>query len=197
MESVEYLYSTNSFLTSSPNVMQYLPLFMLPQRINAIRMLTFHWTSLPNNIVNMVLDGLSPRVSQGLREQHICWKELRAAATYPHAWNQIWHNIAAMAGLKTLIVKLEIDFPTPTSNWGNLNQETSDILLAPILGVIRPTTFILSLPFPAMDSEVARAERLAKLNWYQLPTAVGASWEGVDPWDALPHCTIRRVRADG
>jgi hypothetical protein len=151
--------------------MQYLPLFILPQRIDFIHNLTFHWMYLPNQIFRM------------LSCEHEDRKAVQQAANYPHAWGVIWHNIAAMKGLKILNVKLHV-----WDSWANLNEEAAKMLLAPIKEVTVPKTFILSLPFPAMNRGVPHTSHYPWESW-----RVDEGWAGIDPWDNALHCTIHRT----
>jgi hypothetical protein len=163
-EAICYLYSANTFMSSDSEVMEHLPILLLPQRIDVIRSLTFLWV-LPLDPLNVL--------------------EQEARETYPEffgrpgVWKTIWHNISNMKGLQTLNVKLKV-WPAA---WQSINKETATQLLLPIKEGVRPKEFILSLPFPAMDGSTP-------LNTF--PWSAVDGWEGIDPWDDL-HCTIRRV----
>jgi hypothetical protein len=146
--------------------MEYLPLALLPQRINAIRKLWFLW-QLPNG-PPMILPELSgPGMEAHLKRQK--------------KWRKIWQIISTMAGLRELHIKLKI-----TAEWATLNREAAAELLEPIKQVTRPEAFLLSLPFPAMYEGMPHAT--ARWSW-----AARNGWEGSDPWDDLPNCMIRRV----
>lgn len=84
-----------------------------------------------------------------------------------------------MKGLQTLNVKLDVYDDV----WGSINKVTAKRIMAPIKEVTAPKTFILSLPFPAMDGTAPKAN---------LPWTITEGWDGVDPWDELP-CTIWRT----
>lgn len=151
-------------MTADEEVMEHLPILLLPQRIDAIRSLTFLWA--------LRLDPLH-LVEQEARE---IYPEFFGR---PGIWKTIWHNISDMKGLQTLNVKLKVWPP----GWQSINKETATQLLLPIKEVVRPKEFILSLPFPAMDGSIP----LDPFPW----SAVDG-WDGIDPWDEL-RCTIRRV----
>jgi hypothetical protein len=159
--------------------MMYLPSLLLPQRIDAIQTLYFNWIDLPSHISTLLrFEGK---------------EDVQATLTYPTAWTTIWRNISAMKGLRTLLVNLSICSDVWSRSWGNMNETTSDELLAPIKEVTRPSTFILSLPFPRMKNSVAQREmRDRDFTVYEYTLGVHGDWDGIDPWDAL-HCTIRRT----
>jgi hypothetical protein len=151
-------------MTSDKDVMEYLPILVLPQRIDAIRSLTFHW-----HLIFTPLEILQQQA-----------RETNQDNTGPSVtWRQIWHNLSTMNSLHTLDVKLDV----LKVYWGSVNKDTARQLLLPIREVVRPKEFILSLPFPAMDGSVP----LVTHSWSAID-----GWEGTDPWDDLP-CTIRRV----
>ncbi|KIN00784.1 hypothetical protein OIDMADRAFT_146108 [Oidiodendron maius Zn] len=164
-ESIRYLYSANTFTISQPDVIEYLPILLLPQRIDNIRSLTFY--------CNLPLDNPGSILQQEAKETD---PQFTGRAGI---WRAIWHNISAMKGLQTLNVKLNV----LSFTWQSINKETATQLLLPISEVVRPENFILSLPFPAMDGSPPEGN-------YAWAGVDG--WEGIDPWDDLP-CTIRRV----
>lgn len=150
--------------------MEFLPLGLLRQRMNAIRTVRLLW-ELPDEPFL-----LYPEYSaHGLE---IYRKRLQR-------WGRVWEIISTMTGLHELHVKLKFSSESP--RWATLNKEAAAVLLEPIKQVTKPDVFILSLPFPAMHegmSFVIRRWRGAATN----------EWEGSDPWDDLPNCTIRRVQ---
>jgi hypothetical protein len=164
-EAIPYLYSANVFALNQSNVMEYLPRLLLPQRIDTIRSLTFHWLHPidPLQTLQQELQQTDPRFI-GL----------------PSTWNAIWGNISSMKGLRTLHVKLDV----LATYWMSLNEDVATRLMQPIKKVVIPTEFILSLPFPSMVGSVPRAARFA---W-----TAPDGWQGRDPWETLP-CTVRRV----
>lgn len=163
-EAIRFLYSANTFITSTPAVLEYLPILLLPQRIDDIRSLTFYWNL--------------PLTPGGVLEQEAREADPRFIGR-PGIWRAVWQNISAMKGLQTLNVNLNVLLFT----WQNINKETATQLLLPIRKVVRPKKFILSLPFPAMDGSPPEAN----YSWAGVD-----DWEGIDPWDDLP-CTVRRV----
>ena len=80
-------------MTSDEEVMEHIPLLVLPQRVNTIRSLTFYWA--------LWLDPLN-LVEQEARE---IFPEFFGR---PGVWKTIWHNISNMKGLQTLHVKLDV-----------------------------------------------------------------------------------------
>jgi hypothetical protein len=151
-------------MTSDTEVMEYLPILILPQRVDTIRSLTFHWHLIFSPLE--ILEQQAPETNQHNTGPSVIWRA-------------IWRNLSTMSGLHNLHVKLDV----LAIYWGNINKSTARQLLFPIREVLRPKEFILSLPFPAMDGSVP----LVAHSWSAID-----GWEGTDPWDDLP-CTIRRV----
>lgn len=153
-------------MISEPAVMEYLPLALLPQRINAIRTLRFLW-QLPNSLPMIFPEFSGPGMQLLLKRQK--------------KWTKIWQIISTMTGLRELHIKLNV-----TAEWATLNREAAAELLEPIRQVTKAEIFLLSLPFPAMYEGMPHTA--ARWNW-----AARNGWEGSDPWDDLPNCMIRRV----
>ena len=86
-----------------------------------------------------------------------------------------------MVGLRELHVKLCV-----CDTWATLNKEAASYLLEPIKQVTRPEVFTLTLPFPPMYKGMQPV--VHRGSW-----AANNGWEGSDPWDDLPNCTIQRV----
>ncbi|KAE9364359.1 hypothetical protein N431DRAFT_563682 [Stipitochalara longipes BDJ] len=168
IEAIDILYSSNTFAISDPAVIEYIPLALLPQRINAIRTLRFLW-QLPNTPPIDFPDFPGPG-----REAHL--KRLRK-------WKKIWKIISTIAGLRELHIKLNVP-----GEWATLNREAAVELLEPLRQVTKPEVFLLSLPFPAMYEGMPHITM--RWSW-----AARNGWEGSDPWDELPNCTIRRVQS--
>ncbi|EPE33633.1 hypothetical protein GLAREA_06646 [Glarea lozoyensis ATCC 20868] len=164
-EAIPYLYSANEFALVHSNVMEYLPRLLLPQRIDTIRSLAFHW--------------LHPMDPLQTLQQESQQTDTRFVGL-PSTWNAIWGNISAMKGLRTLHVMLDVF----AKHWMSLNEDVAARLMQPIRKVVNPADFILSLPFPSMVGSVPSAIRF---RW-----AAPDDWQGRDPWETLP-CTIRRV----
>jgi hypothetical protein len=146
--------------------MEYLPLALLPQRMNAIRTLRFLW-QLPNG-PPMTFPEFSGLGMEIYLKRH-------------KKWRKIWQIISTMAGLRELHIKLNV-----TTEWATLNREAATELLEPIKQVTKPEIFLLSLPFPAMYKGMPHVT--IRWSW-----AARNGWEGSDPWDDLPNCMIRRV----
>jgi hypothetical protein len=146
--------------------MEYLPLALLPQRMNAIRTLRFLW-QLPNG-PPMTFPEFSGLGMEIYLKRH-------------KKWRKIWQIISTMAGLRELHIKLNV-----TTEWATLNREAATELLEPIKQVTKPEVFLLSLPFPAMYKGMPHV--IMRWSW-----AARNGWEGSDPWDDLPNCMIRRV----
>ncbi|KIN05245.1 hypothetical protein OIDMADRAFT_142952 [Oidiodendron maius Zn] len=62
-EAIRFLYSANTFITSTPAVIEYLPILLLPQRIDDIRSLTFYWniSLTPGGILEQEAREADPR----------------------------------------------------------------------------------------------------------------------------------------
>lgn len=84
-----------------------------------------------------------------------------------------------MEGLQILHVKFDV---LPVA-WQCINKEIGTQLLLPIKKVVEPREFVLSLPFPAIDSSPPQRT---------FPWSAVDGWEGSDPWDDL-QCIIKRV----
>jgi hypothetical protein len=162
-EAIPYLYSANTFELWQSYIIQHMPRLLLPQRIDMIRSLTFHWhlNLDPGQILEQASQETDPRLI-GL----------------PGIWETIWENLSAMKSLHTLHVKLDVH----ALYWRHLNQDFATRLLRPIEKVVGPKEFVLSLPFSVMDG----SRPVSSFEWN-----IGDEWQG-DPWEALP-CTIRRV----
>jgi hypothetical protein len=124
LEAIEYLYSSNAFVVSDADVMEYLPLILLPQRINSIHNLRFTWSHRTKG--------------RPLGSYETC-RQIR--------WCTIWHNLSKTQSLRKLHVRLDI---VPLF-WQSLNAESARILLEPIRDVMSPEDFMVILPFLAMN----------------------------------------------
>lgn len=145
--------------------MEYLPAILLPQRIDSITSLRFFW----------LLVGYPPLPppegsSGDVREE---WVRRQAS------WNNVWYNIASLRSLRTLEVHLEVVPPY----WQIINEQNIRVLLEPVRQVTKPETFVLKLPFQAMDGR--------RPAW-NFPWSAVNGWHGADPWEELP-CTIQRI----
>jgi hypothetical protein len=76
--------------------------------------------------------------------------EGRQAAAYPHAWNEIWRNIAAMKGLETLNVKLDIGKNWRGNNWGNLIESKPPFLPTRLITIAALLRRYLPSPHPLL-----------------------------------------------
>lgn len=166
-EAIDHLYSSNTFATHDADILEFLPLLFLPQRIDKIKSLAFTW-----RFQRYPPIGRYVNPEESYKED----QDARRAS-----WTIVWHQIASMQNLKCLSVKLNVR----DAWWGSFDPESCDMLLEPIKKVTRPDTFILTLPFPA-DS----TSRLRINSW-----SADKDWKGVDPWDDL-QCTIQRVDSD-
>lgn len=151
--------------------MYYLPSLLLPQRIKSLRSLRFKWTIKFPPLGSQ--EGYS--IEYGEEEDRRLER-----------WTTTWDNIASLQNLCDLHVKLDV----LQSGWRNINEETADVLFRPIRKVVGPDSFVLTLPFPPMDT----------MYYYQTgredvddDTDLYADWDRPDPWNSLP-CTIRRAR---
>lgn len=163
-EAIEFLYSANHF-EFNENVARFLPSILLPQRINNIH---------------------SANVTLRLYGEPPLGPDLRAAEVFQQReerrlndWVTIWHNLAAMSGLRNLCVELQV-----TDIWwsgAQLNSGRSVNLLKPIQRVMIPRSFTLVLPFPAIDGTQP----------WMVAGLAHKDRGKEDPWEAL-HCTIER-----
>lgn len=139
------MYSSNKFETHDPDALEFLPLLLLPQRINTIRSLIFTWRF--RRYPPYVHPPESYREDQNLREE---------------SWTSIWNHIASMQNLQNIHVKLDVR----DIWWGSFDPQVADMLLEPIRKVTTPKIFSLTLPFP---SDVTNRFRInpwsADKNW--------------------------------
>ncbi|KAH6717536.1 hypothetical protein BKA61DRAFT_288403 [Leptodontidium sp. MPI-SDFR-AT-0119] len=167
-EAIDILYSSNTFVVSNPAVIEYLPLSLQPQSLNTIRTLRFVWELLGNTVPPTVIHDYPQSL-------------LHIQVMHQEKWRKIWDIISAMEGLHELHVKLFVCDYT----WANLNKDAAAYLLEPVKQVTRPELFTITLPFPPMYEGMPPEVRGS---WRALN-----GWEGSDPWDDLPNCTIQRI----
>lgn len=150
--------------------MEYLPLTLLPQRLNAIRTLrlSFDFDGPPPINFDPYWPPSSPN-------------HVMTFSNRQKIWQNIWRILAAMTGLHQLDVHLRVDYA-----WDYLNRESAAEMLGPIKQVTRPNDFVLSVPIPAVYEGMPLPH--PRVLW-----AARNVWEGSDPWDDLPDCKIRRV----
>ncbi|KAL2065492.1 hypothetical protein VTL71DRAFT_3162 [Oculimacula yallundae] len=162
-EAIDIIYSSNTFVMYHASYMEYLPMTILPQRMNSISTLrlTCDFTGLPPIKANQY-----PGIMQKRYEK----------------WQNIWRILSKMAGLRRLYFNLNINY-----EWETFNRESASELLWPVKQVTRPDVFMLALPIPAMYEGMT--------NTLTRPWAA-TKWEGSDPWDDLPNCSIRRVTSN-
>lgn len=167
-ESIDILYSSNTFVISNPAVIEYLPLSLQPQLLNTIRTLRFVWELLGNTVPPTMIHDYPQSL-------------LHIQIKHQEKWRKIWGIISVMEGLHELHVKLFVCDYT----WANLNKDAAAYLLEPVKQVTRPEVFTITLPFPPMYEGMPPE---ARGSWRALN-----GWEGSDPWDDLPNCTIQRI----
>ncbi|XMA10222.1 hypothetical protein WAI453_003013 [Rhynchosporium graminicola] len=166
-EAICIIYSTNTFEITHAQQMEYLPLSILPQRMNTIRTLrlTCDFSGTPPIRAEMY--------SQYYKILHDRYKK----------WQNIWRILSEMASLRRLHFNLNVDW-----DWDTFNRESAAELLEPVKKVTRPDLFILAIPIPAMYEGMKIYPRGF---W-----AAHDGWEGSDPWDDLPNCKIRRITSE-
>jgi hypothetical protein len=173
--------------------MEYMPLVVLPSRMESIRVLHFTW-KFPTTAPPL---GARP-------ESKFYFDKLNTQQA--KRWAAIWHNLSTMCGLRSLHVRLDVRWHT----WQSLNEPSARKLLDPIRAVTAPAEFVLYLPFPAIEQRTkggvpldfsmaapgSEQERMLALmcprQQEPYPWAVSDDWIGEDPWDALENCTIVR-----
>lgn len=125
IETILILYSKNVFITSSPDVIEFLPRLLMAPRINTIRYLCFQWR----------VAGAPPVLQRGGYAS-------KGDRRRNKIWVRMWENLAAMEGLEELRVKLWFS----DQSWENLPTADINRLIEPILAVRAPRIFELSLP---------------------------------------------------
>ncbi len=129
VESVSILYSQNTFDTSNPDVIAYLPSLLLPQRLHAIRSLRFYWSL-----------TRAPTTAKDQGERSFRYND--------DVWQNIWRNLASMRGLSDLVVGIHIPFI-----WQTQWTQREVAILAPVKAVTRPACFEMILNFPSNAEE--------------------------------------------
>ncbi|KAH7342628.1 hypothetical protein BKA65DRAFT_294953 [Rhexocercosporidium sp. MPI-PUGE-AT-0058] len=168
-EAIDILYTSNTFTVSYPTTIEFLPLTLLPQRVDTIRNLRFSWDFWG-----------PPPFSESFWRGRCSDSGLITLRKRQRAWLNIWRIMAAMTGLRQLYVKLNVD-----DRWEAISLDNATELLEPIKQVTQPNHFVLSLPFPAMYENMPPPVLSGR--W------VAKGWEGSDPWDNLSNCKIQRV----
>lgn len=148
-EAISLLYSENTFMIGNEAVLDYLPILLLPQRINAIRSLRFRWDL-----------GISPVEILFPYEPH------DVDPRSPNIWLSVWQNMAAMEGLRTLHV--ELCLPLYRRDWYNADKARVPQVLPPIREVVRPKEFVLTLSYPVRYRSLPGEADL----WVGLPCTV-------------------------
>lgn len=149
------LYNSNMFAISDIYCVEYLRLFLLPQRISQIRSLTVFWE-------------LAAASSQVLPTNKIREQEQKHKLV---AWNNVWNTFASMDGLRNL----EITFNSTKSVWGDLYGPDMIRLLAPTKAVTAPKRYQINFPFD-VDSK--------RLPWSDVPYQIGRVPAGRSNWRA-------------
>ncbi|KAL2064278.1 hypothetical protein VTL71DRAFT_4772 [Oculimacula yallundae] len=168
-EANDIIYSSNTFEITHAIYMEYLPLTILPQRMNTIRTLR----------LTCDFSGTPPlRASLQREGQHF-----KILLKRYEKWHNIWRILSEMASLHRLHLNLNIN-----REWATFNRESAAELLGPVKQVTRPILFILALPISAMYEGMLCSVRR--------PWAANNGWEGSDPWDDLPNCQIRRITSE-
>ncbi|EPE31447.1 hypothetical protein GLAREA_12750 [Glarea lozoyensis ATCC 20868] len=146
-ETIDLIYECNTFDTTVSNCTRFLPRFLLPQRLNAIRTLRLEWRILAHETFFGV-DGLE--------------KTTKDQLYYQKEWKDTWKCLADMKGLRDLRVKL------------NFVQYSASILclessfLDPIKEVTAPDVFEVSISRWAMGGMFY----LTGSTWVDLPCKV-------------------------
>ncbi|KAL2071917.1 hypothetical protein VTL71DRAFT_13152 [Oculimacula yallundae] len=172
-EAIDIMYSSNIFVVRHTRDMEYLPLTILPQRMNAIRNLRLTCDFSGRPPINLC----DCDWAKGNK-----WE--RILPVRQKKWENMWNILSNMTGLRQLYVKLHVG-----DNWATINLDSAAVLLEPVKQVTRPELFVLTLPFPAMY------EGMPPVN-SRMPGKAINGWEGFDPWDDLPNCKIRRISQD-
>ncbi len=120
--------SKNTFIVDDPEIIQFMPQFLLPQRINMIQSLHFNW------LIGSAPPELSPLSS----------RELVSASKWMAWWNEwigIWQQLAAMKHLRELRVLLLFQ----NDGWQTLERSMLATLVAPMQEITTPRSFELEL----------------------------------------------------
>jgi hypothetical protein len=146
-ETIHLIYECNTFDTTVSDCTQFLPRFLLTQRLNSIRTIRLDWT-IPFQLKMYALQGLENADEQQLHRQK--------------KWKSTWKCLAELKGLCDLRVKLRFD--RRRSN----HQAIEKSFLDPIKEVTVPRKFELYLPL-WMANEGANFEYS---NWIDLPCRI-------------------------
>lgn len=147
-ESVEFLYSANSFTLSTETIfiatIDRLSYFMLPQRLTQIRDLYFHWE----------LDSV----------QYISLSYGTNADLSP--WFNSWEALSKMTGLRRLHIVLSYRTEYANNEYRELWRVKGTELLKPIQSVTSPRDFVITLPdrrFSTSSIEVGTSRCVLRL----------------------------------
>ncbi|KAH9208238.1 hypothetical protein DL95DRAFT_527541 [Leptodontidium sp. 2 PMI_412] len=151
-KAIDIIYSSNTFEITHASYMEYLPLCILPQRMNTLRTLrlTCDFSGLPPIKAN-IWEGQHPGILHKRYEK----------------WQNIWRILSEMASLRRLHFNLNVNYL-----WETLDRESAAELLGPVKQVTRPDLFVLALPIPAMyegRSSAANDEWEGSDPWDDLP----------------------------
>jgi hypothetical protein len=131
-EAIDLLYSSNQFVVTHADIIEFMPRLLLPQRINAIQSLYFDWRirgSPPYHVTDSSSnEGNDPK---------------------SRAWTTIWKNLADMEGLRELYVDLYVDH----TQWDIIRTADTSSMVKPIMAVIAPRYFELRLPFTCQSGK--------------------------------------------
>jgi hypothetical protein len=127
-ETIQFLYSTNLMDMDNPDVMAFLPRFIIPARLHAIRSVNFSWA------LKSPPSFSSP--SRWSRDPEKREKAKRKTHFYRETWEKCWATLSSMEGLVQLRIDLVISRP---EEW---TVGEFDV----VKSVTRPKRFKLLLP---------------------------------------------------
>ncbi|KAH6663718.1 hypothetical protein B0J14DRAFT_608941 [Halenospora varia] len=135
-DTMQFMYTTNTFDTRDVDVVAYLPSLLPPSRLLDIQRFSFRWS----------LKGPPRLPPPNKRHVHpaIMASAIKKNNDYRKAWFQTWKVLAEMKGLVELRVELSIEGREEARLWEVGDLET-------VKNVASPKKFVLVLP-----SEVAR-----------------------------------------
>ncbi|KAH7336257.1 hypothetical protein BKA65DRAFT_506003 [Rhexocercosporidium sp. MPI-PUGE-AT-0058] len=101
-ETIDLLYTENTFDVLDNDAMLFLPRLLLPQRVNTITSLRFSWR------LRSPPSTLPP--SHWMQDQRKAAKRNKKSNDYREAWFTTWNNLSRMEGLRKLTLELNILF---------------------------------------------------------------------------------------
>lgn len=130
-ETINLLYSSATFITSSVEVVVNLPRILLPQRLDMNKSFRFDWPLRTPPFAPPYHISAYPTI-------------IARVERLQDEWCNVWETLASMKGLKTLHVKL---CETSNANWQTMDEKITVYLLGPVKSVMTPKDFVLQVGF--------------------------------------------------